>query len=42
MQQSWILEGRYRKPWEGLLIVASLDVLARRRRSTRQRGHLDM
>jgi hypothetical protein len=32
VQQSWILEGRYRKPWEGLLIVACLDLLARRKR----------
>ncbi len=32
VQQSWILEGRYRKPWEGLLIVACLDLLARRNR----------
>ncbi len=31
IQQSWVLEGRYRKPWEGLIIVACLDVMARRR-----------
>ena len=41
LQQSWILEGRYRKPWEGLLIVASLDVLARRRRLNKQPNRTD-
>jgi hypothetical protein len=42
LQQSWILEGRYRKPWEGLLIVASLDVIARRRRLAEQNRHVDL
>lgn len=32
LQQSWVLEGRYRKPLEGLLIVAAIDLLGRKAR----------